>query len=129
LGLFGRLVSNLIRNGEIDNVAFLVDHGCVFNEEFEGLPSCYLRAYRLESTFSFELAPDLFGLLLGSLGDPVDLGIEFVVGRRDFFLRNDRAQREVGEHGLSGTDANFVEERFGFLAGRLQVLLNTDALM
>ena len=36
-----------------------------------------------------------------SIGEPLDLGVDLVVGDRDSLLRDDCAQRQVGEHGLA----------------------------
>src|SRR5262245_2660498 len=78
----------LFRKRDVDHVSVPVDHGRVFDEELERLPARDIRAYRLQDTSSFEVAPHLFGLLLESLGEPLDLGVDLRVGRRDLFLRN-----------------------------------------
>ena len=98
-----RLMRSRLRRGifgdrEVDHVPFLVDHRCVLDEELERLPPGKIRAYRLQHAPPFEVAPHLFGLLLEPLGEALDLGVDLVVGRLDRFLRDDRAEREIGEH-------------------------------
>ena len=71
----------LFGNREVDHVPLLVDHGCVLDEEFERLPTCKIRAYRLQHASPFEVATYLFDLLLEPLGQALDLGVDLVVAR------------------------------------------------
>ena len=80
-GFVGCVVGGLLfGKREIDHVPLLVDHRCVFDEEFERLPTCKIRAYRLQHTSPFEIAPYLFDLLFESLRQAHDLGVDLVVG-------------------------------------------------
>src|SRR6185503_14042100 len=119
VGVFGCVVfgcgvgGELQRKRDVDHVSGVVDHGCVIDEELERLPARDIRAYRLQHTSSFEVAPHLLGLLLEALGEPLDLGVDLRVGGRDLFLRNYRAQRQVAEHRLHRAFAHLVDERLG----------------
>ena len=119
----------LFGDREIDHVPLLVDHRCVFDEEFERLPTRKIRAYRLQHASPFEIAPYLFDLLFEPLGQALDLGLELVVGHLDRLLRDHGAQRQVGEHGPNRTFAHVVDERLGLLTGGLQVLFERRVLM
>src|SRR5215471_6434123 len=109
-------------NGQIDCVAVLIDNSCVVNEELQCFPTSDIRSYRLQRASPFELAPDPLGLLVGALGQAGDLGIELFLGCRNLFLRNDRSQREIGEHRARRAHANLVDERLRLLARYLEIL-------
>ena len=114
--------------GEVDGVAVRVDHFGVVHEELQGLRPCDVRAYRLENTAPFEILPNLGGLLVEALGDPLDLGGELVVGGLDLLLDDHGPQREVGADRLAGRLAQGVDELLLVLAGHGQVLRDRQAL-
>ena len=68
---------------EVDLVAGFVERFGPLDEELEGFPPGNIRAYRLQRASLFEVAPYAFGLLLEPFGQPLDLGVEFGVGRLD----------------------------------------------
>ena len=59
--------------------------------------------------------------------DAFDLGVDLVVGRRDLLLHDHRAQRQVGAHGLGGSDAHAGDELLLVLAGGGEVLRDRHA--
>src|SRR5262249_15107823 len=73
VGVVGRV---LFRKRDVDLVSVPVDNRGVFDEDLERLPARDIRAYRLQHTSSFEVAPHPFGLLFESLGEPLDLRVD-----------------------------------------------------
>src|SRR6266545_366990 len=82
------------------------------------------RAYRRDRAPPLEISPYLFRLLLQTLGETRDLGVDLVVGRFDPLLRNDGTQREVSAHAGNGALAQRADEGVLLLAGRGEILLD-----
>ena len=123
------VVQCTVGHGQVDLVAVLVDRGCVADQELERLSTRNIRAYRLERTAPFEFTSHLRDLLFATLGQLLHLGVEFFVGGGHRFLRDHRAQREIGEHRPCRADPDLVDERLRLLAGHLEVLLERRTLM
>ncbi len=67
-------------------------------------------------------------LLLRALGQAADLLVDLVVGHLDDLGVSDGAQRQIDLHGLTGGGAQLFDELGLTLAGRGEVLLDSEAL-